>query len=137
MQTSQARRIATLTRQLYIRQPFLRLLPMSLIPTRSLFPGPTVINASTIHSYQTFRSSVCLQMLTSNSAPSWKYKGFCIILAESSVLISEDLFHDSHSCRTYLKREVHWKPTDHIFALFINCVRSRAQLDSCPIFTSI
>jgi hypothetical protein len=56
--------------QLYIRQPFLRLLPRSLIPTLSLFAGPITMKASTIHSYQTFLSSVCLQILTSNSASS-------------------------------------------------------------------
>jgi hypothetical protein len=59
-------------RHIYIRQPFFRLLPISLIPILILFSGPTITKASTIHSYQTFLSSVCLQILTSNSASSGK-----------------------------------------------------------------
>jgi hypothetical protein len=54
----------------YMRQPPFRLLPISLTPNLILLLGPTIANASTAHSYQTFLSSVCLQILTSTSESS-------------------------------------------------------------------
>lgn len=57
---------------IYIKQPTFRLVPISLIPSLMRLSGPTITYASMSHSYQTFLSSVCLQMLTSNSESSGK-----------------------------------------------------------------
>jgi hypothetical protein len=51
----------------HIRQATLRLLHRSDDATLIRFEGPTQVQASIIHSYQTFVSSVCRHMLTSSS----------------------------------------------------------------------
>lgn len=58
-----------------ILQATLRLLQRSDDPTFSLFPSDAQQYASTIHSYQTLLSSVCLHMVTSSSE--WMVEAYC------------------------------------------------------------
>lgn len=60
----------------YIMHPLLLLECRSDTPSRTLCPS-IMIKLSTSHSYQTFRSSVCLQKLTSTSELAGSCIGIC------------------------------------------------------------
>jgi hypothetical protein len=60
----------------HIMQPLLLLECISEILRRTLCPPGSVMKLSTSHSYQTLRSSVCLQKLTSTSDLAGSCMGF-------------------------------------------------------------
>src|SRR5688572_5999107 len=73
----------------YIRHAIDRLLQSSDDPILIRVEGPTHVQASTSHSYQTLVSSVCRHMLTSSSVSAGKYSG-CFVMSVSEHVVTTD-----------------------------------------------
>lgn len=71
----------------HIKQAIFRLLCNSELPTLMRVFSPAQAYASTIHSYQTFVSSVWRHMLTSSSVSWGKQRGFCFCFVFVSFMV--------------------------------------------------